>query len=291
MNKNFGLIGVAGFIAPKHLKAIASTKNNLLVSLDPHDSVGLIDRFFPESLFFKKEKYFIECPQFKKLDFISICSPNFLHKSHIELSLENNIDCICEKPLVLNTQDTNELLNLEEKYGKKIYPILQLRLDPGVINLKKDVENNPNKFFNIDLNYITTRGDWYFKSWKGNKTLSGGLLINIGIHFFDILCWIFGEPYHNELLSENKKMCKGHLKFKKAKVDWLLSVDPQHLPTNTNNVHKEMIINNKEKLSFNGENLHTLMYLKILQGEGFTLRDAVPSIKLIESMKKKIECL
>tara|TARA_R110001583_G_scaffold113162_2_gene263592 strand:+ start:31895 stop:32764 length:870 start_codon:yes stop_codon:yes gene_type:complete len=288
MNKNFGLMGVAGFIAPKHLEAISATKNNLLISLDPHDSVGVLDKFFPESLFFKNEKDFIKSPLLKKLDFISVCTPNYLHKSHIHLALSNNINCICEKPLVLNLDELYDLIKWEEKYKRRVYPILQLRLDPEIISFKKEVEDNPTKFYDIDLNYVTTRGDWYFKSWKGDDSLSGGILMNIGVHFFDILCWVFGEVTNYTVDIQTDSTWSGHLEFKNAKIKWLLSIDSEYLPKSyPNKVYKIMTINNKSKIKFSVSNLHTKMYDKILEGNGFTLSDILPTIILIDKIKNK----
>ena len=289
MNKNFGLIGAAGFIAPKHLEAISTSKNNLLMSLDPHDSVGILDKFFPNSLFFNNEKDFITSPLLKKLDFISICSPNYLHKSHIRLALSNNINCICEKPLVLDLEELYDLIKWEEKYKRKIYPILQLRLDPEIISFKKKVEDNPTKFYDINLNYVTTRGDWYFKSWKGDDSLSGGILMNIGVHFFDILCWVFGEVINYEVDIKTDKTWSGYLEFKNAKIKWLLSVSSECLPECCpDKVYKVMTINNKTNINFSVNNLHTKMYNKILEGNGFTLSDIVPTITLIDKIKNKI---
>tara|TARA_R110002012_G_scaffold276892_2_gene463985 strand:- start:356 stop:1234 length:879 start_codon:yes stop_codon:yes gene_type:complete len=292
VNKNFGLIGVAGFITPKHLEAIFTTQNNLSISLDPHDSVGILDKFFPNTKFFKEEKNFIKELQSLNLDFISICSPNYTHYDYIKTTLSNKINCICEKPLVLKSKEIYELMALERKYTKKIFPILQLRLDPEIIKLKKIVETDKdNKFYNIDLKYVTLRGDWYSKSWKGNDELSGGLLMNIGIHFFDILCWIFGEVINYKVHKKNNCSYSGSLLFKNSRVSWLLSVDREDLPSgHDSNVYKVMSINDT-KLSFTNKNLHNEMYKKILNGDGFTLRDSLPSIELVEKLKNRIQCL
>ena len=197
--KNFALIGVAGFIAPRHLQAIKDTGNDLVAALDKFDSVGIMDSYFPHADFFTEFERFDRHleklrRQGKKLDYVSICSPNYLHDSHIRFSLRHQADAICEKPLVLNPWNLDSLAEIEKETGKKIYTILQLRLHPAIQQLKKEIEAAPReKHFNVELKYITSRGNWYLHSWKGDESKSGGVATNIGVHFFDMLLWIFGK--------------------------------------------------------------------------------------------------
>jgi len=200
MNKNFALIGAAGYIAPRHMKAIKETGNHLVASYDPYDGIGIMDSNFPEAEFFTELERFEDfLTQFKRenhLDYVSIASPNYLHKSHIRLALQNGADAICEKPLVLNPADIDALKQVEEETGKRVYNILQLRLHPSIIALKekvsRELQENPEKIYDIDLTYLTSRGKWYFESWKGKEEKSGGIASNIGVHFYDMLSWIFG---------------------------------------------------------------------------------------------------
>src|ERR1043165_564924 len=233
--KNFALIGASGYIAPRHLKAIKDTGNQLLAAYDPFDSVGIMDSYFPNADFFVEfERFDRHIDKLNrrstKLDYVSVCSPNYLHDSHIRFGLRNGADVICEKPLVLNPWNAESLIDLEKETGKRINNILQLRLHPNIIALKKKVEESPkDKIFEFDLTYITSRGNWYFTSWKGDTSKSGGIATNIGIHFFDMLSWIFGETKSNVVHVHTHDRAAGYLEFTRAKVRWFLSINANTL--------------------------------------------------------------
>ena len=220
--KKFGIIGVAGYIALKHVKSIKKTGNTLLAAIDPHDNVGYLDSFFPDTAFFTKFERFDRYvdklkTKNKALDYISVCSPNYLHDTHIKSALRWGADAICEKPVVLNPWNINMLERVQKETGKSIWTILQLRLHPEIITLKERVENSkPDSTYDIDLNYISARGHWYYASWKGSIEKSGGISTNIGIHLFDMLCWIFGEPEKNVVHLNSHDRASGLLIFKKA---------------------------------------------------------------------------
>ena len=221
--KNFGLIGVAGYIAVRHLKAIRDTGNNLLASLDRFDSVGIIDSYFPNSDFFVEfERFDRHFDKLKragtKIDYVSICSPNYLHDSHIRFALRHKADAICEKPLVLNPWNVDALQEIENETGQKIFTVLQLRLHPKIIELRERIRNGPaDKVYDVDLTYITSRGNWYQISWKGDIQKSGGIATNIGIHFFDMLGWIFGEVKNNVVNMSEPYKAGGYLELKNAR--------------------------------------------------------------------------
>ena len=291
--KNFALIGAAGYIAPRHMKAIKDTGNNLLVAYDISDSVGIIDSFFPKSSFFND---FDEFKDFliinkKKIDFLSICAPNFLHSKYIEIGLKIGCDVICEKPLVENTQDIKNLKELELYTGKKTFSILQLRHHPVIKKLKKEIDRFSKKKHNVELTYITGRGPWYDKSWKNNTKKSFGLVANIGIHFFDILYFLFGKNINNFVHLRNQKSASGLLEFEKANVKWFLSIDENYLPSDTQfgiRTHRSMKISGKSINFTEGfTELHTESYKNILKGNGFRLDQALPSIKIVEEIKKQ----
>ena len=297
--KNFGLIGAAGYIAPRHMKAIKDTKNLITVALDRFDSVGIIDQYFPEAKFFVEPERFDRF-LFKtkstenKVDYISICSPNYLHDAHIRLALRNDAHAICEKPLVLNPWNIRALEELEKETGKKIYNILQLRLHPSIYELKKKIDQGPNdKIYDIDLSYLTSRGNWYNISWKGDLNKSGGIATNIGVHFFDMLTWIFGEVKNNIIHFLEKDKAAGFLELKKARVRWLLSINKSYIPKKIqeqgSQTYRSIIINGKE-IEFSGgfTDLHTLSYEQILLGNGFDLKQALPSIKLVHDIRNSI---
>lgn len=296
--KNFAITGVAGYIAPRHLQAIKETGNNLVAALDPHDSVGILDRFFPNVSFFvefERFERFFEMLRRKSpedaIDFLSICSPNFLHDAHIRLALRSNSDAICEKPLVLNPWNLDALEELENETGKKIYNVLQLREHQAIIDLKKRVETEKKKSkHEIILTYITTRGSWYDFSWKGVKEKSGGIATNIGIHFFDMLGWIFGKVQTNNLYIKENRKVGGFLEFEKANVRWFLSLEKSDLP-------HEVIKEGKptfRSLKLDGDefqfsegftDLHTKVYQSILNGKGFGVNDARQSIEIVHDIR------
>jgi len=289
-SKNFGLIGVAGYIAVRHLAAIKDTGNNMLASLDPFDSVGIIDSYFPESDFFVEfERFDRHFDKLKragtKVDYVSICSPNFLHDAHIRFALRNQADAICEKPIVLNPWNIEALKQIEKETGKKVYTVLQLRHHPSLIELKNKIDNGPaDKVYDIDLSYITTRGNWYGFSWKGDIQKSGGVATNIGIHFFDMLSWIFGDVKSNIVhISEHDK-AGGYLELEKARIRWFLSINASDLPANIREAGQRTyrsITVEGEEIEFSGgfTDLHTVTYQEILAGRGFGLDDAGRSVQ------------
>lgn len=296
--KNFALIGAAGFIAPRHVKAIKETGNNLVAALDPFDSVGYLDSYFPES------DFFIEFERFdrhidklrrsgKHVHYVSICSPNYLHDSHIRFALRSNSDAICEKPLVLNPWNVDALTGMEKETGRKVYTILQLRLHPSIIALKKQVESIPdNEIHDLDLTYITSRGNWYNFSWKGDIQKSGGIATNIGVHFFDMLSWIFGPVQQNILhLSESNK-ASGFLLLKKARVRWFLSLDVNDLPKNVKESGQRTfrsIVMDKQEIEFSDgfTDLHTESYRHIISGNGFGLDQARQSLEMVYTIRNE----
>jgi UDP-N-acetyl-2-amino-2-deoxyglucuronate dehydrogenase len=287
--KNFGLIGVAGYIAIRHLRAIKDTGNNLLASLDRFDSVGLLDGFFPQSDFFVEfERFDRHFDKLKrtgtKIDYVSICSPNYLHDSHIRFALRHQAEAICEKPIVLNPWNVDALQEIENETARKIYTILQLRLHPKITELKEKIKNGPkDKIYNIDLSYITSRGNWYSISWKGDVQKSGGVATNIGIHFFDMLSWIFGDAIKNIVHVSQPNKAAGYLELENARVRWFLSLDQNDLPQASKESGKRTyrsIVIEGEEIEFSegfGE-LHTTSYKEILDGRGFGLNDARQSV-------------
>ena len=294
--KNFALIGAAGYIATRHMKAIKDTGNNLIAALDRFDSVGIIDSYFPNAHFFTEpERFDRHLYKIKRhdtpIDFISICSPNYLHDAHIRLSLRNNADAICEKPLVLNPWNIDALVEIEESTKQKIYNILQLRLHPSIIALKKKVDNAPNdKIYDIDLSYLTSRGNWYFTSWKGDQSKSGGISTNIGIHFFDMLTWIFGPVEKSISHINDKDKAAGFLQLKNARVRWFLSVNydliPENIKVSGQRTFRSITVDGEE-IEFSGgfTDLHTTSYQHILDGNGFGLLEAKPSIDIVHQLR------
>jgi UDP-N-acetyl-2-amino-2-deoxyglucuronate dehydrogenase len=287
--KNFGLIGVAGYIAVRHLRAIKDTGNNLLASLDKFDSVGLLDGFFPHSDFFVEfERFDRHFDKLKrtgtKIDYVSICSPNYLHDSHIRFALRHQATAICEKPIVLNPWNIDALQEIENETGRKIFTVLQLRLHPKIMELKEKIKNGPkDKIYDIDLSYITSRGNWYYISWKGDVQKSGGVATNIGIHFFDMLSWIFGDTTKSIVHISEPNKAAGYLELENARVRWLLSIDFNDLPDFVKESGKRTYRSVKiegEEIEFSegfGE-LHTQTYKEILEGKGFGLADARQSV-------------
>ena len=287
--KNFGLIGVAGYIAVRHLKAIKDTGSNLLASLDKFDSVGLLDSFFPKSDFFVEfERFDRHFDKLKrtgtKIDYVSICSPNYLHDSHIRFALRHQADAICEKPIVLNPWNIDALQEIEKETGRKIYTVLQLRLHPKIMELREKILNGPkDKVYDVDLTYITSRGNWYYISWKGDIQKSGGIATNIGIHFFDMLGWIFGEVKNNVVNISEPTRAGGYLELKNARVRWFLSLNSNDLPAGCREKGQRTfrsITIEGEELEFSDgfTELHTSTYNEIIEGRGFGLDDARQSV-------------
>ncbi|MGK0445883.1 MAG: UDP-N-acetyl-2-amino-2-deoxyglucuronate dehydrogenase [Bermanella sp.] len=295
--KRFGLIGAAGYIAPRHLKAIKETGNELVVAMDINDSVGIMDSHFPNAEFFTEfEQFsgFVEDLKLKgeSLDYIAVCSPNYLHLPHMKFALQNGIDVICEKPLVLNTPDLAVLHRYEQEYGATVNSILQLRLHPSIIALKEKVNAAPaDKVFDVDLTYLTSRGKWYLKSWKGFDEKSGGVATNIGVHFYDMLHFIFGDIKHNEVHYRDEKTSSGFLQYERANVRWFLSIDANHLPENAVQGEKltyRSIDVEGEELEFSGgfTDLHTQSYERILSGKGYGVEDNRTAIQTVDVMRK-----
>ena len=290
--KNFILIGAAGYIAPRHMKAIKDTGNNLIASLDPYDGVGIMDSHFPEADFFTEfERFDRHIDKLRRkgtaIDYVSICSPNFLHDSHIRFGLRNNADVICEKPIVLNPWNVEALKEIEKESGKNIYNILQLRLHPSVVELKKKIDNgDPDKVYDVDLTYITSRGHWYYTSWKGDVHKSGGVATNIGVHFFDMLTWIFGDIKENMVHLHEHDRAAGFLQLEKARVRWFLSINcntiPDEMKAKGMRTFRSITVNGDE-FEFSGgfTELHTRSYEHILQGNGFRIGDTRQAIQTV----------
>ncbi|MCE5346835.1 MAG: Gfo/Idh/MocA family oxidoreductase [Bacteroidales bacterium] len=294
--KNFGIIGVAGYIAVRHLKAIKETGNNLLASLDKFDSVGRIDSYFPESDFFVEfERFDRHFDKLKrngtKIDYVSICSPNYLHDSHIRFALRHQAEAICEKPIVLNPWNIDALQEIENETGRKINTVLQLRLHPKIKELREKIHNGPkDKIYDIDMTYITSRGNWYAISWKGDIQKSGGIATNIGIHFFDMLSWIFGDVKKNIVNLSEPNKASGYLELENARIRWLLSIDYNDIPSSVKETGKRTyrsITVNGEEIEFSEgfTELHTETYKEILAGRGFGLNDARQSVEIAYTIR------
>jgi UDP-N-acetyl-2-amino-2-deoxyglucuronate dehydrogenase len=295
--KRFALIGAAGYIAPRHLKAIKETGNILVASLDKHDNVGILDAYFPSADFFTEfERFDRHLDKLRRLkqgvDYVSICSPNYLHDSHIRFALRQQADAICEKPLVLNPWNVDALAEIEKETGKKVFTILQLRLHPAIIELRNKILSGPkDKIYDVDLTYITSRGNWYHVSWKGEDSKSGGVATNIGIHFFDMLLWIFGEVRNVTVNELSEDTASGQLELEQARINWMLSIDEKRLPPHIQDAGKRTFRSlNMEgheiEFSDGFTDLHTESYRKILSGNGFGLQEAKPSIDLIHRIRQ-----
>lgn len=291
--KNFAITGVAGYIAPRHLQAIKDTGNNLVAAIDPHDSVGILDRYFPNTSYFTEFERFDRhleklrrTKSSEKIDYLSICSPNNLHDAHIRLALRVGADAICEKPLVLNPWNLDQLQEIEKETGKKVYTILQLRVHPALIKIKEELSTQVDKKqkHNVVLTYITSRGPWYNYSWKGREDISGGVATNIGIHFFDMLMWMFGDVQKNHLFLRHSNKAAGFIELQNANVQWFLSIDRKDLPKETiekgKPTHRSITIDGKELEFTEGfTDLHTKIYEEIIKGNGFGIETARASIE------------
>ena len=295
--KNFAIIGVGGYVAVRHLRAVKETNNNLLVALDKFDSVGIMDSYFPEAAFFVEfERFDRHIEKLKRinkiqLDYVSICTPNYLHDSHIRMSLRSGADAICEKPLVLNPWNIDALIDIEKEYGKKVYSILQLRLHPSIIALKEKIKKGPkDKIYDVDLTYLTSRGNWYYTSWKGDVTKSGGIATNIGVHFYDMLSWIFGDVKMNIVHLHEHDRAAGYLEFEKARVRWFLSINFDLLPNDIKqkgqSTYRSITVDGKEiEFSEGFFDLHTKSYENIIEGKGFGLEEAKESIEIVHEIR------
>jgi len=296
MRKNFALIGVAGYIAVRHLKAIHETHNNLVAALDVYDSVGIIDSYFPDTDFFVEFERFDRHidklrREGKQVDYISICSPNYLHDSHIRFALRSQANAICEKPLVLNPWNFEGLADYEKEMGKKVFNVLQLRLHPSIKALRDKIRNGPkDKIHDIDLTYITSRGNWYHYSWKGNLQKSGGIATNIGIHFFDMLIWIFGDVKQNITHQLEEDKASGYLELEQARIRWYLSIDAKDLPAAVKEkgqrTFRSITMDDEEiEFSHGFTDLHTQTYQEILAGNGFALEESKKSIEVVYTIR------
>ena len=300
--KNFALMGASGYIAPRHMRAIKDTGNQLIAALDPYDGIGVMDSNFPEASFFTEFERFDRFvdkwhrDSGNKIEYMSICSPNYLHDSHIRFALKNGADAICEKPLVLNPWNINQLKLIEKETGQKIYNILQLRLHSSIIALKKritrELKENPDRVYDIDLTYLTSRGKWYFVSWKGDQSKSGGIASNIGVHFFDMLCWIFGSVEENIVHLKTADTNAGFLKLKNANVKWFLSVNYNYIPDEIKNkglttFRSIKVDGNAIEFSGGFTELHTRSYEEIIKGNGFGLDEAYGSIEMVSHIRNQ----
>ena len=287
----FGLIGAGGYVAPRHMKAIKETNNDLVTILDPNDSIGVIDSYFPNASYFSEyERFDRHIDKLKRMgkgvDYISITSPNYLHDAHIRFALKNGCHAICEKPLLLNPYSINALKELEIETGKKVYSILQSRLHPTLIKLKEKIKKSSRKNHKIVLNYVTPRGKWFHYSWKGDYDKSGGIATNIGIHFFDMLMWIFGDVKNSYVEYHTNIKASGYLELEKANVDWNLSVDSRDLPHEEWKAFRSITVDGEEvEFSDGFLDLHTKSYEQILQGNGFGLDDAKKALELVHQIR------
>lgn len=293
---NFALIGAAGYIAPRHLQAIKSNGGTLVAALDPNDSVGILDSYFPDTAFFTEfERFDRHLEKLKrngqKVDYIVVCSPNYLHDAHCRFGLRYGADVICEKPLVLNPWNVDALAEMEAETGQKIYNILQLRLHPSVIALRKKIQEGPkDKVYDIDLTYLTSRGNWYYASWKGNEAKSGGIAANIGIHFFDMLLWIFGGLKEQEVHIRSHDRAAGHLTLERARIKWFLGINydlmPDHLKAKGLRTYRSLEIEG-ENFEFSGgfTELHDKSYAEILAEKGFGVKAVKAAIELVGQIR------
>jgi UDP-N-acetyl-2-amino-2-deoxyglucuronate dehydrogenase len=294
--KNFALIGAGGYIAPRHLQAIKNTGNHLVAAYDKFDSVGILDSYFPDTSFFVEQELFDRhCTKLKEtdqqVDYVSICTPNYMHDAHIRYGLRLGADVICEKPLVINPWNVDALQTVEEKTGKRIYTILQLRLHEAIINLKKKIaEGEKNKIYDVDLTYITSRGNWYYTSWKGDDRKSGGIATNIGVHFYDMLQWVFGSVKKNIVHISSHDRVVGYLELEQARVRYFLSINTANLPPNAVQGEKRTF----RTIEIDGEafefsegftELHTESYRQILAGNGFGLADARNAVNIVSDIR------
>lgn len=294
---NFALIGAGGFIAPRHLQAIKETGHNLSVALDRNDSVGILDRYFPDAAFFteferfdRKVEKLRRSPPEERIRYVSICSPNYLHDAHIRFALRVQADAICEKPLVLEPWNADALQAMEQESGRRIWSILQLRLHPHIVALREQIAAAGDRIHDIDLTYVTSRGRWYSVSWKGVDEKSGGVAMNIGVHFFDMLLWIFGPVERSTVHFLDDRRGAGHLELKRARVRWFLSVDGADLPPEAlakgQRTHRALELNGKAyEFSDGFTDLHTKMYREILEGRGFGVADVRPAIQLVHDIR------
>ncbi|UOF02249.1 Gfo/Idh/MocA family oxidoreductase [Bdellovibrio reynosensis] len=292
---NFAIIGVGGYIAPRHLEAIKELGHTLVAAYDKNDSVGIMDRYFPDCQFFtdfeRFESFVDSCKSTsKQVEYVSICTPNYMHSSHIKFALSHGAHAICEKPLVLHEREIDELAAYEKMFGKNVYTVLQLRVHDAILALKNKVDSAPKQKYKIDMTYMTSRGQWYHESWKGDVRKSGGLSTNIGVHFFDMLTWIFGDADKIEMKEKNNTVESGFVALKNADVNWYLTVDRGNLPPEAAKANKTTFrsikINGEEfEFSEGFTELHKRVYTDILSGKGYGLDAARPAIRIVEKIR------
>lgn len=298
--KNFAIVGASGYIAPRHMKAIKELEHNLSVAYDPNDSVGIIDSISPDTMFFTEfELYEDHCWRLKRqkdasLDYVAVCSPNYLHHSHITSAMRYGADVISEKPLVTTIEDLEDLKRVEEETGKRVYNILQLRCHESIKALKRELTpaNVTGKKHEVELTYITSRGRWYLGSWKGDVKKSGGLATNIGVHFFDMLHHLFGDLQKNHLHYQSATKSAGYLEYENARVKWFLSIDSDDLPAEAKQrqtTYRSITVGGNE-IEFSGgfTDLHTVSYKEILEGKGYGIDDARTCIEAVEKIRNAI---
>lgn len=295
---NFALIGAAGFVAPRHMQAIHNNDGHLVAAVDPHDSVGILDRYFPDCRFFTEVERFDRHleklrrrPDDERVSWVSVCSPNYLHDAHIRLALRVGAHALCEKPLTINPWNLEQLMELEQEYDQKVYTVLQLRVHPALKALRERlVAQRGQRRHQVQLTYMTRRGAWYLYSWKGDESRSGGLAMNIGVHFFDLLLWLFGPVQSSVVHAQSPTRTAGALTLQHADVRWMLSIDADDLPAATREAGKPAF----RSLTMDGDevefsdvfgDLHTDVYRETLAGRGFTLADAQPSIELVHQIR------
>ena len=292
MTKNFALIGVGGYIAPRHLKAIKETGNELISAYDKSDSVGIIDSYFPRASFFTEQELFDRHNNHVKakginIDYLTVCSPNYLHDAHTRYGLRLGCDVICEKPVALSPWNIEALEQVEQETGRKAYTIFQLRLHPSVMALKKKIEEGPkDKVYDVDLTYITPRGYWYYASWKGNVQKSGGVATNIGVHFYDMLQWVFGPVQKSVVHVASHDRVAGYLELRQARVRYFLSINGEHLPQGVTGSYRSITVDGEEFEFSNGfTDLHTRSYEEILAGRGFRIAEAKGCIQTVYDIR------
>ncbi|GBF06711.1 oxidoreductase domain-containing protein [Deinococcus aerius] len=291
----FALVGASGYIAPRHLKAIKDTGSELAAALDPFDSVGILDSYFPQAEFFTQpeifERYLYDAQrQGEGVNYVSICSPNYLHDAHIRMAMRAGADALCEKPIVLNPGDIAALKEVEAETGRRVWTILQLRAHAALEALKARLDGEGGGKREVDLSYITSRGTWYLRSWKGRVEQSGGLATNIGVHFYDMLAWMFGRIEHVEVHQRTDTVCAGYLELERARVRWFLSIDPTYIPTELSakgqRTYRSITIDGQEiEFSEGFTDLHTEVYRRTLAGQGFSLDDTYEAIATVARIR------
>jgi UDP-N-acetyl-2-amino-2-deoxyglucuronate dehydrogenase len=295
VSRRFALIGAAGYIAPRHMRAIRDTGHAIVAALDPNDSVGVIDSYFPDADFFTEFERFDRHVDKQRrkgaaIDYVSICSPNYLHDAHIRFALRSHAHAICEKPTVLNPWNLDALAEIEQETGCRVFTVLQLRLHPAIVALKERIDAQRDAVHDVDVTYVTSRGHWYQASWKGDVAKSGGIATNIGLHFFDVLAWVFGPAVSNVVHLNQADCASGVLGLRRARVRWFLSVNVQHVPEarrlRGERTYRSITVDGEElEFSDGFTDLHTASYRRILEGGGFGLDDARAAVETVSEVR------